>query len=121
MISTSGHKLIDDEAKQAMINLIFPYTHVLTPNKYEAEALLGRELHTPEDVEQGARDLLAMGVESVLIKGGHTLDGDSKDSHAADMNATRGYAQDYFLSSVPHTGEERLCDGARGVWLCTAR
>jgi hydroxymethylpyrimidine kinase/phosphomethylpyrimidine kinase len=121
MISTSGHKLIDDEAKQAMIDHIFPYTNVLTPNKYEAEALLGRELRTPENVEQGARDLLAMGVQSVLIKGGHTLYGDSEDSHAADMNATLGYAQDYFLSSMPQTTEERLCDGARGVWLCTAR
>jgi hydroxymethylpyrimidine kinase/phosphomethylpyrimidine kinase len=121
MISTSGHKLIDDEAKQAMIDHIFPYTDILTPNKYEAEALLGRELHTTENVEQGARDLLAMGVKSVLIKGGHIVDRDGKDSHAADMSAALGYSQDYFLSSVPRTGEERLCDGARGVWLCTAR
>lgn len=121
MISTSGHKLIDDEAKEAMLDHIFPYTDVLTPNKYEAEALLGRALHTPEDVEQGARDLLAMGVKSVLIKGGHTLDGVNHESHAAEVNATLGYAQDYFLSSVSHMGEERLCDGSRGVWLCTAR
>ena len=62
-----------------------------------------------------------MGVKSVLIKGGHTLDGDNNESYAVDMNVTLGYAQDYFLSSVPHMGEERLCDGARGVWLCTAR
>jgi hydroxymethylpyrimidine/phosphomethylpyrimidine kinase len=69
MISTSGHKLIDDEAKAAMINRVFPFADVLTPNKYEAEALLGRDLRTPTDVEQGAKEILKMGVKSVLIKG----------------------------------------------------
>lgn len=125
MISTSGHKLINDEATQAMITCVFPYTDVLTPNKYEAEALLQRKLKTPEDVKQGARDLLKMGVKSVLIKGGHSLaeGNDAVDSSsAADVNGTLGYAQDYFVSSIPRSdGEERLCDGARGVWLCSTR
>ncbi len=53
MISTSGHKLIEDEAKEAIIESIFPYVDVVTPNKFEAEELLGRKLTTPEDVEQG--------------------------------------------------------------------
>lgn len=122
MISTSGHRLIDDSTKDAMMQHLFPLTDVLTPNKYEAEALLDRSLSTPEDVEQGARDLLAMGVQSVLIKGGHTLDEGSVDEASSDdVNATLGYAQDYFLSSIPSEGEERLCDGARGVWICTSR
>ena len=123
MISTSGHKLIDDDAKAAMIQAVFPYADVLTPNKYEAEALLGRTLETPQDVEQGARDLLNMGVKSVLIKGGHSLSErkDSPDATILDprVNATLGYAQDYFLSSIPIQGEERLCD--KGVWIRTDR
>ncbi len=53
MISTSGSALISDEAKKSMIEEIFPYTDVLTPNKYEAEALLGRKLMTFADVEKG--------------------------------------------------------------------
>jgi hydroxymethylpyrimidine kinase/phosphomethylpyrimidine kinase len=53
MISTSGSALISDEAKKTMIEEIFPYTDVLTPNKYEAEALLGRKLNTFADVEKG--------------------------------------------------------------------
>jgi hydroxymethylpyrimidine kinase / phosphomethylpyrimidine kinase / thiamine-phosphate diphosphorylase len=127
MISTSGHKLIDDDAQAAMIQAVFPYADVLTPNKYEAEALLGRTLTTPQDVEEGARDLLAMGVKSVLIKGGHSLS-ERKDASASTsaatmldpgVNATLGYAQDYFLSSIPIQGEERLCDG--GVWIRTDR
>jgi len=121
MISTSGHKLIDNEATKAMLECVFPYTDVLTPNKYEAEALLRRKLQTPEDVEQGARDLLAMGVKSVLIKGGHSLDEGNDSVDSAAVNGTLGYAQDYFLSSIPSDGEERLCDGSRGVWLCSSR
>ena len=53
MISTSGHALISEETKAAMIQYIFPYTDVLTPNKFEAEALLGRKLTSFSDIEQG--------------------------------------------------------------------
>ena len=72
MISTSGTKLIDDTAKTAMIEKVFPYADLVTPNKFEAEELLGRKLTSPEDVEAGAREILAMGPQAVLIKGGHS-------------------------------------------------
>ena len=60
MISTSGSKLIDDDAIEAMVRDIFPLADIVTPNKFEAEALLKRELKTPKDVELGAKDLLGM-------------------------------------------------------------
>ena len=118
MISTSGHKLIDDKAVNAMIDHIFPYADVVTPNKFEAEALLRRKLNTPRDVEEGARDLLKMGCKSVLIKGGHTF----TDTSTAD-DVTIHYAQDFLLSSeAPVTdGNQRLCDSPLGVWLRTPR
>jgi hydroxymethylpyrimidine kinase/phosphomethylpyrimidine kinase/thiamine-phosphate diphosphorylase len=116
MISTSGHRLIDEEASQAMIEHVFPAVDVLTPNLYEAEALLGRKLSTAQEVEQGARELIAMGVPAVLIKGGHSFS-DSTD----ETGSTGSYAQDYFLSSEPPADEPRLCDGNRGVWLRSPR
>ena len=125
MISTSGSKLIDDDAIEAMIQNIFPLADVVTPNKFEAEALLGRELKTPRDIEQGAKELLSKGCKSVLIKGGHTLmessSGDAKAS--AEVEATLNFAQDYLLSNEdpPAAGDERLCDGSSGVWLRTVR
>lgn len=127
MISTSGHKLIQDDAKQAIIQSVFPFVDIVTPNKFEAEELLGRTLNTPEDIEQGAKDIIGMGTTSVLIKGGHSLaerkDEENIDLSSTDVNATIGYAQDYFLSSDgPLTeGEERICDGCRGVWLRSKR
>jgi hypothetical protein len=42
MISTSGSALISAEAKRTMIEEIFPYVDMLTPNKFEAEELLGK-------------------------------------------------------------------------------
>lgn len=119
MISTSGAKLIDDDAIEAMVKEIFPLADIVTPNKFEAEALLQRELKTPEDVENGAKDLLAMGCKGVLIKGGHTLT-DKKDV-SADLKATLAYAQDYLLTSDSLEGEERLCDSLTGVWIRTMR
>lgn len=124
MISTSGHRLIDEETQKVMMECVFPYAHVLTPNKYEAEALLGRKLASVSDIEQAARDILQMGVHSVLIKGGHSLLENSslEGAISPDVNATLGYAQDYFLSnSMDDTHEGRLCDGKRGVWLRTQR
>ena len=137
MISTSGHKLIEDETKEMIIKSLFPYVDIVTPNKFEAEELLGgRKLNTPQDIEEGAKDILKMGVKAVLIKGGHTLlerqKGSSSSSSSDDngledlpkgLNETLGFAQDYFLSSEgPLTpGKERICDGSRGVWLRAKR
>jgi hydroxymethylpyrimidine kinase/phosphomethylpyrimidine kinase len=121
MISTSGSKLIDDDAIDAIVQNIFPLADVVTPNKFEAEALLKRKLNTPEDVERGAQDLIKMGCKGVLIKGGHTLT-DEKDT-SSELKATITYAQDYLLTSedLPQEGDQRLCDGASGVWLRTKR
>ncbi len=79
-----------------------------------------------------------MGVKAVLIKGGHSLaesqkkvssgnndddDDDEIENLSDGLKNTLGYAQDYFLSSEgPLTpGEERICDGSRGVWLRSDR
>jgi hydroxymethylpyrimidine kinase/phosphomethylpyrimidine kinase/thiamine-phosphate diphosphorylase len=125
MISTSGHKLIDDVAIKAMIQHVLPHADVLTPNKFEAEALLGRKLSTPQDIEEGAKEILKMGCKSVLIKGGHTLTErlPTAESVSSEVKATLMYAQDFLLSSETPRGEgdERLCDGPRGVWLRTTR
>jgi len=133
MITTSGHKLVDDSAKSAMITKVFPYADLVTPNKFEAEELLGRKLLTPEDVEAGAREILAMGPKGVLIKGGHSLlEEQGKESipstSSDEDNVSVGYAQDYLLLSTelseegkPVKDRPRLCDGSRGVWLRSDR
>ena len=124
MISTSGHKLIDDQAKAAMVERVFPHADIVTPNKFEAEELLGRKLTTPEEVEQGAREILAMGPGAVVIKGGHSLSEEQGKGESADECTSLGYAQDFLLMSnessqegKPVKDRPRLCDGSRGVWI----
>lgn len=136
MISTSGSKLLDDDAIDAMIEHVFPYADVITPNKFEAEALLKRKLLTTKDIEDGARELLKMKCGSVLIKGGHTLieeqsstDSASEVSASEEVLSTLEYAQDYLLSSdpAPASGDERICDisaystKTNGVWMRSIR
>ena len=128
MISTSGHRLIEKDAREAMVKELFPYVDIVTPNKFEAEALLSggdgneqRLLKSITDVQQGAKDILDMGARAVLVKGGHVLsssDGDDSD------NPTKQYAQDYFLSRGDVPEEPRLCDstvGVGGVWIESPR
>ena len=66
--STSGSDLLDPAAMDLLIREVFPRVTVLTPNLPEAEWLID---HPIESVEDAAAEILAMGVESVLIKGGH--------------------------------------------------
>ena len=129
IISTSGQSLIGDKVKQVMIEYLFPYVDLITPNKFEAEEFLGRKLVTVDDIEQGARDIINMEAKAVLIKGGHSLTESINNINAKDTTITTtkttAYAQDYFLSSTeystPSKDEERLCDGSRGVWLRSHR
>ena len=139
MISTSGHSLINDAARESMIRHVCPHADVVSPNKFEAEAFLGRKLLTPRDVESGAKELLKkLACRSVLIKGGHTLietqnGGDplaAESSSSVDpvatneIKSTLEYAQDFLLSSSTFgdpVGEERICDPSQGVWISTRR
>ncbi len=69
MIATSGARLLDDDALDAMVQRLIPLADVLTPNLPEAEALLGRPLG--RDMDSVGADLLALGPRGVLLKGGH--------------------------------------------------
>ncbi len=66
--STSGSALLDPAALDVLIHAIFPRVAVLTPNLPETEALIG---HAIGRIEDAAEEILALGVASVLIKGGH--------------------------------------------------
>ncbi|MEE9451317.1 MAG: bifunctional hydroxymethylpyrimidine kinase/phosphomethylpyrimidine kinase [Gammaproteobacteria bacterium] len=71
MMSSSGRCLLDPSAQAVFKQLILPRVDLLTPNRDETQALLGRELHSPGDITRAAREILSFGVKSVLIKGGH--------------------------------------------------
>jgi hydroxymethylpyrimidine/phosphomethylpyrimidine kinase len=70
MIAKGGAALLDQTALDSLRRLL-PHAAVLTPNIPEAEALLGRRIIGVDDMIAAARELLATGSTSVLLKGGH--------------------------------------------------
>lgn len=71
MIAKSGARLLEENAKQALITDLLPNATVLTPNVMEAEALSGRSVTTLEEAKNAARMIAKFGPEAVVIKGGH--------------------------------------------------
>ena len=76
MVATSGARLIESEAVDALVRELFPRALLVTPNLDEAGLLVDRILRTESDMEAAARELLERGARSVLVKGGH-LAGDT--------------------------------------------
>jgi hydroxymethylpyrimidine/phosphomethylpyrimidine kinase len=71
MVATSGDLLINKNAVAALRTRLIPLATVVTPNLPEAEQLAGRKLRTWDEIETAARQIIAMGAKTVLIKGGH--------------------------------------------------
>ncbi|MBI2812339.1 MAG: bifunctional hydroxymethylpyrimidine kinase/phosphomethylpyrimidine kinase [Candidatus Melainabacteria bacterium] len=103
MFATSGDALMEDSALSAIRLKLLPVTTLLTPNWAEAHYLTGRayvepssfsEQELPEYIEALAFDLLQMGPNSILLKGGHT---------------GGQFSQDYWT------------DGASKLWLTSPR
>lgn len=71
MVATSGATLSDDATAQAMVRLLFPRALLVTPNLPEASYLLGRPVTRRADMERAAQELIELGCQAVLLKGGH--------------------------------------------------
>ncbi len=71
MVSTSGHRLIENDAIRVLSRELLPMARVITPNIPEAEILAGVRIHSQEDLPAIARKLSNNGTVSVLLKAGH--------------------------------------------------
>jgi len=74
MIAKGGESLLQQEAIDALCSTLLPLATVVTPNIPEAETLTGRTIHHFEDMKEVAQSLLQLGVQCVIIKGGHLTD-----------------------------------------------
>ena len=75
MVSTSGHRLIDDDVIETIEQELMPRVSLITPNMHEAEVLLRRKIEGIAEMEAAAKELASRYRIHVLIKGGH-LQGD---------------------------------------------
>jgi hydroxymethylpyrimidine/phosphomethylpyrimidine kinase len=67
MVASSGAKLLEVNAVNALIVRLFPLATVVTPNLHEAVAIVGRHGTKRELAEQ----LHALGAPAVIVTGGH--------------------------------------------------
>ena len=95
MVSTSGCKLIEDDAIEAIKQYLIPLATIITPNLSEAEVLSGTHLPDVDSMKQTAIKLLQLGCQSVLIKGGH-LEG----NRMCDILQVKGETEAYMFSAL---------------------
>lgn len=93
MVSTSGFRLIDEDAGDALVSLLLPCADVITPNMAEAEVLCGFPVDGPDSMVAAAHAIRRSTEAAILVKGGHSV---------TDAN-------DFLLV------------GERGVWLDAPR
>lgn len=73
MVSTSGAKLISDDAIQTLEEELLPLATILTPNIPEAEVLSGMKVTSEKDMITAAEKIGGRHGCAVLCKGGHAL------------------------------------------------
>mgnify|MGYP002575103458 FL=1 len=73
MVSTSGHRLIDEDAIGALKECLLPIAEVITPNIPEAEILAGMMIRDEQDMVRAAEKISEVYGCAVLCKGGHSI------------------------------------------------
>jgi hydroxymethylpyrimidine/phosphomethylpyrimidine kinase len=81
MVAKSGDPLLAADARRAIRDELLPLATVVTPNVFEAETLLGREIRDAAAMRDAARELGQGACRWVVIKGG----GLHIDANAVDV------------------------------------
>ena len=69
---------------KSVLTKFLPYVDIFTPNLEEASYLSGIDIHFDYDIKKASSYFRSLGTKAVIIKGGHSNDGE--------------YCSDYFLS-----------------------
>jgi hydroxymethylpyrimidine/phosphomethylpyrimidine kinase len=72
MVAESGAVLLDDETREALVDVLLPTCAVATPNIPEARVLTG--LGEGASQEELARGVVALGPKAAVVTGGHSED-----------------------------------------------
>ncbi len=108
MISTSGTKLMQDDALDTMMSELLPLATWITPNIPEAEHLSGRTIRSTADAAAAAKQIADRWHTGVVLKGGHA----ENDRMAADVICTNGMLcclSAARLSLPPHASHGTGC------------
>ena len=87
MISTSGSRLICEDAMHALTTKLLPLADLITPNIPEASVLCGFPIHNADDMIRAAAEISKSYSGAILLKGGHLV------NDATDLLYKNGTAQ----------------------------
>lgn len=104
IISSSGYRLMDEEALETLIAELLPLACLVTPNIPEAERLSGIEIDSEAGMREAAVAIRGMGARAVLIKGGHLRGKDCVDEseEAVDVLDNGGEVTVFRHRRVPN-------------------
>ena len=85
MSATTGSSLHKEGFVDALVAKLLPISYLVTPNLGEAEALSGIRVKDEKSARKAAEEILELGPDAVLVKGGHL-----RGAEAADYLCTRG-------------------------------
>ncbi|RLM50323.1 bifunctional hydroxymethylpyrimidine kinase/phosphomethylpyrimidine kinase [Halorubrum sp. Atlit-28R] len=100
MVAATGDRLLSPAAEAAYEDLVAAAT-LVTPNADEAAVLTGDPVETPADAAAAGREVVALGADAALVKGGHLTGGDGGDTVVdtlvrAEEEGESGVAVDRF-------------------------
>lgn len=95
MIAKGGAPLLSEDAVAVVRDELLPLATIVTPNLPEAEKLTGELISTTEKMQMAAKKLQAMGVNNVMIKGGHFDNADQSSDFVLLENG-----QSFWLSAA---------------------
>ena len=119
MVASSGARLLEEDAVEALVGRVFPLATVVTPNLHEAEALTGLSGASRREL---AEQLVELGAPAALVTGGH---GEPPADHLFDGNEQLELPVERHDVAATHgagcTHSATLCAAlARGLTLADA-
>ena len=127
MVATSGARLLEADALDALRTRLIPLATILTPNIPEAELLLGHSIADADAADAALAELLSLGSRAVLLKGGHLPGSGSMVDRYADIAKTKRFVHDRLDLTAHGTGctlasaiTANLCLGKSLLAACNA-
>ncbi|MCR5623747.1 MAG: bifunctional hydroxymethylpyrimidine kinase/phosphomethylpyrimidine kinase [Lachnospiraceae bacterium] len=96
MVSTSGARLIQEEAIETLVNELFPRATIITPNIPEAEILSDMKINNKDEIVTAAKAIAEKYNCSVLLKGGHDIN-DASDFLYIPKNENGEASEKWFI------------------------
>lgn len=116
MESTSGGKLMEDDAFEVFVTELLPRARVITPNIPEAEKLAGLNIRDEDSMREAAARIRELGARAVLIKGGHLVRR-SEVRYQTSERGTGPTAREGSDEAVDILDEDGHVTVFRGVWI----